>query len=103
MEERDRYPRSPNINPDVGMVRGRLRLASGQAKESIEAFRLSYGYWLASSDPRGIYAAETEYWLARAYLAVGDPRGKWMLDEARRTLASSPLGHHRALASHPVP
>jgi hypothetical protein len=28
-----------------------------------------------------------------------DSRGKWMIVEAKRTLANSPVGHHRALAA----
>jgi hypothetical protein len=90
------------FNPDAAIARGRVRLANGQAKESIEPFRRAYGYWLGSADPRGLFAAEAEYYLARAYLAAGDLRGRWMLTEARRTLTNSPLGHHRALAAAPV-
>lgn len=91
------------INPDSSMARGRIRLATGQPMESVEHFRLAYGYWLASAEPRGVWAAEAEYWLGRAYLAIDDSRGPWMVKEARSVLADSPLGHHRRLAAQPLP
>jgi tetratricopeptide (TPR) repeat protein len=91
------------LSPDAALARGRVQLALGFGTEAIEHLRDAYRYWLSSSDPRNVYAIEAEYWLGRAYLAVGDARGGWMVAGARRALAASPLQHHRRLAAEAVP
>jgi hypothetical protein len=101
--ERRKQPAGLGILPDHLLVTGRALLGLGRVSEAVAPLQCAYAEWLASSDPRGHYAAEAEYWLALAYLANRDPRGHWMLAEARRTLAASPLQSHRNLAGQPVP
>ena len=60
----------------------------------------NYGGWL-SMQPHSQYAAESLYWFGKAYLAVGDPRGRWMVAQAREALAKSPNQSHRRLAAQP--
>jgi len=103
LRERRKQPKGPGIYPDHPLVEGRALLGLGKIADSIEALRFAYGSWLASADPRSAYAAEAEYWLGRAYLAAGDPRGRWMVAEARRTLATSPMKAHHLLAEQPLP
>ena len=52
-------------------------------------------------NPNTPYAAEALYWFGRAYLATGDKRGRWMVAQAKRELAKSPVATHRALAAAP--
>jgi tRNA A-37 threonylcarbamoyl transferase component Bud32 len=78
----------------------RVLLADGRAAEAIEPMRLSYGNWLSMS-PDSPFAAESLYWFGRAYLATGDKRGRWMVAQAKRELAKSPVATHRALAAGP--
>jgi tRNA A-37 threonylcarbamoyl transferase component Bud32 len=103
LAERRKQPRGSGLWPDHPLTAGRALLGLGRVDDAIKSLQLAYGSWLASSDPRGPYAAEAEYWLARAYLAAGDARGRWMIAEAQQTLAKSPLKHHRALAARPAP
>ena len=86
---------------DLGLVAGRALLLSGRSHEALEPLRQSYGFWLGL-DPRSVWAAESEYWLGRAWIANGEAkRGRWMVSEARRALAKSPLPSHRRLAAIP--
>lgn len=88
---------------NLGLAVGRARLANGLAKEAIEPLRQAYGYWL-SCDPRSHWAAETEYWFGRAWIASGNvKRGRWMVAEAKSALATSPFRTHRALSAAPEP
>lgn len=103
LQERRKQPRGIGIWPDHPLAAGRALLGLGKVGESIGPLRVAYGAWLGRSEPRGHYAAEAEYWLARAYLANHEPRGRWMLAEARKTLAASPLQSHRELAASAVP
>lgn len=103
LQERRKQPRGLGILPDHPLTEGRALLGLGRVEEALPILQFAYGAWLASAQPRGHYAAEAEYWLAVAYLANEDPRGRWMLAEARRTLASSPLQSHRDLAARPIP
>jgi tetratricopeptide (TPR) repeat protein len=103
LKERRKQPSGQGHYPDPLLVEGRALLGLGQISDAFDPLREVYAYWLESRDPRGPYAAEAEYWLGRAYLAAGDPRGRWMVAEARRTLASSALQAHRLLAGQPVP
>ena len=98
-DERRKLPLRPDLNPESALGRGRSLLELGQNDEALRWLQAVYGYWLSSHTPWSVYAAESEYWLGQAYLATGDRRGHWMVAEARRTLAASPLGSHRALAS----
>jgi tetratricopeptide (TPR) repeat protein len=101
-EHLDGAPMDPHDGRAIN-VYSRLLIASGRTAEAIEALRASYGYWL-SIQPGSPYAAETLYWFGRAYLAAGDPRGRWMIEQARHRLAASPAAHHRRLAAgHAVP
>ena len=79
-------------------VYARLKIATGRAAEAVEILRDDYGRWL-STQPSSPYAAEALYWLGRAYQAVGDKRGDWMVPQARRELAKSPVATHRRLAA----
>jgi tetratricopeptide (TPR) repeat protein len=90
------------IEVNAHMTHGRALLAVGRAPEAIEPLRKAYGYWLGH-DPKGVWAAEAEYWFAQAYLANGDAkRGRWMEAEAQRTLAQSSFKPHRTLAAQPT-
>jgi tetratricopeptide (TPR) repeat protein len=85
------------------LAHGRLLLAAGRAPEAVEILRNTYGGWL-SKQPDSPYAAESLFWFGRAYLAVGDKRGGWMVAQARQKLAASPVASHRRLATgHAVP
>jgi hypothetical protein len=103
LAERRKQPRGLGLMPDHSLVEGRALLGLGRTVDAIDRLQFAYGSWLASSDPRGPLAAEAEYWLGRAYLAASDPRGRWMVAEARRTLAASPLKAHHVLAEQPLP
>ena len=103
LQERRKQPRGLGIVSDHPLTGGRALLGLGRVAEALPPLQFAYGAWLASPDPRGHYAAEAEYWLALAYLANHDTRGRWMLAEARKTLATSPLQHHRNLAARRVP
>ena len=76
----------------------RVLLADGRAAEAIEPLRLNYGNWL-SLNPNSPFAAEALYWFGRAYLATDDKRGRWMVAQAKRELAKSPVATHRLLAT----
>ncbi|MGH6622732.1 MAG: hypothetical protein ACREBN_02115 [Burkholderiaceae bacterium] len=102
LEYQDQFSFDPPA-ADLGIVVGRARLANGRAREAIDPLREAYGFWLGH-DPKSVWAAEAEYWLGRAYLASGDAkRGRWMVTEARQTLASSKLKSHQRLAQTEVP
>jgi serine/threonine protein kinase len=103
LQERRKQPRGTGILSDHPLTGGRALLGLGRVAEALPVLQFAYGAWLASPDPRGHYAAEAEYWLALAYLANHDTRGRWMLAEARKKLATSPLQHHRNLAARRVP
>lgn len=103
LQERRKHPRGTGIAAEHQLTGGRALLGLGRVAEALSPLQFAYGAWLASLDPRGHDAAEAEYWLALAYLANRDARGHWMLAEARKTLATSPLQHHRNLAARPVP
>ncbi len=103
LRERRKQPTGVGLYPDHPLVEGRALLGLGRVRDAIEPLQLAYGSWLASGDPRGANAAEAEYWLGRAYAAAGDARGRWMMEEARATLALSALNAHRLLAEQPVP
>lgn len=81
-------------------VRVRLLIAAGQGAEAVELMRQAYGMWL-TVQPDSVYTAEALYWFGRAYQSVGDRRGDWMVAQARRKLATSPVATHRRLASDP--
>ncbi len=98
MERRLKLPFSIENDPNATLAYGRALLANGRAREAIEQLRIAYGSWLGSPAPRSVFAAEAEYWFGRAYLAIGDERGRWMVAEAKRTLATSKLKSHQALA-----
>jgi tetratricopeptide (TPR) repeat protein len=93
------FPVADVIWGNAFLVQGQALLASGRPEEAIEPLRKAYGFWLGH-DPKSIWAAEAEYWFGQAYLANGDgKRGRWMVAEARRALATSPYKMHRALAA----
>jgi serine/threonine-protein kinase len=97
LELQDVYPLPPH-GADFGIVIGRVRLANGMAKEALEPLRQAYGFWLGH-DPKSVWAAEAEYWFGQAWIANGEvKRGRWMVAEAKRTLATSKLKSHQALA-----
>jgi tetratricopeptide (TPR) repeat protein len=93
--------KEPSWDVDWGVMHlahGRALLANGRAAEALEALRKSYGFWLGH-DPKSVWAAEAEYWFGQAWIANGDARrGRWMVAEAKRTLAASPFRVHRDLA-----
>ena len=101
MERSLKLPFSIENDPIATLAYGRALLENGRAREAVGALRVAYGSWLTSPVPRSVFAAEAEYWFGRAYLAVGDERGRWMVAEARRTLATSELKSHQALARGP--
>jgi serine/threonine-protein kinase len=98
----DQYPASGRDGRDGRLrhVRVRLLIASGRGAEAVELMRQDYGTWL-SVQPDSVYTAESLYWFGRAYQSVGDRRGDWMVAQARRRLAASPVATHRRLATDP--
>jgi tetratricopeptide (TPR) repeat protein/tRNA A-37 threonylcarbamoyl transferase component Bud32 len=89
--------------PALAHAYGRALLANNRPAEAVEALRQSYGLWLGQ-DAKSVWAAEAEYWFGQAYIATGDAkRGRWMVVEAKRALASSPFKTHRALAQRTAP
>jgi tetratricopeptide (TPR) repeat protein len=99
LERRLKFEHSFDGHHNLGVAYGRALLANGRPREAIEPLRLAYGQALGSDFPRGEWAAEAEYWLGRAYIATGDvKRGRWMVAEAQRTLATSKVKSHQRLA-----
>ena len=97
LEQQNIYALPPQA-ADFGIVIGRVHLANGMAKEALEPLRQAYGLWLGH-DPKSVWAAEAEYWFGQAWIANGEvKRGRWMVAEAKRTLATSKLKSHQALA-----
>ena len=94
--------KGPSWDVDWGVLHlahGRALLANGRAAEALEPLRKSYGFWLGHA-PKSVWAAEAEYWFGQAWIANGDARrGRWMVAEAKRALATSPFKLHRALAT----
>ena len=98
----DDWP-DPRGESRVANVYSRLLLISGRASEAVDVLRDDYGRWL-SMQPGSTYTAESLYWFGRAYQAVGDKRGDWMVPQALKELAKSPVATHRRLAAgHAVP
>ena len=96
MELRNKIPRGGQFDM-LSFAYPRMLIADGRASEAIEPLRRTYGHWL-STRPDSPYAAEALYWFGQAYLAVDDPRGRWMVAQARQALAKSPNQAHRRLA-----
>jgi hypothetical protein len=72
----------------------------GRAQEALEPLRTAYGVYLGSLQPRNAEAAEAQYSFGQAWIANGEvKRGCWMVAEARRALATSPLPSHQRLAA----
>ena len=104
MQERLKSARKLDGDPNAALVYGRALLANGRAQEAIEPLRMAYGSWLSVGQPNHVFAAEVEFWFGQAWIANGEvKRGRWMVAEAKRTLAQSPLPSHRALAAQPGP
>jgi tetratricopeptide (TPR) repeat protein len=99
MEQRKKIPRG-GLFDLLSFADPRLLIADGRAAEAIEPLRRTYGHWL-STRPDSPYAAEALYWFGQAYRAAGDPRGRWMVAQARQALARSPVATHRRLAGQP--
>ena len=100
LEHQSEYMFDPQA-ADLGIVVGRARLANGLAKEALEPLRQAYGFWLGR-DAKSVWAAEAEYWFGRAWIVNGEvKRGRWMVAQAKRELAKSPIASHRALAQTP--
>ena len=99
MEQRSKIPRG-GLFDLLSFAYPRILIAEGRASEAIEPLRRTYGHWL-SSRPDSPYTAEALYWLGKAYRATGDPRGRWMEEQAREALAKSPVATHRRLAAQP--
>jgi tetratricopeptide (TPR) repeat protein len=99
MEQRQKIPRG-GLFDLLSFAYPRMLIADGRAAEAIEPLRRTYGHWL-STRPDSPYAAEALYWFGQAYRAAGDPRGHWMVAQARKALAKSPNQAHRRLAEQP--
>jgi hypothetical protein len=98
MAERLAMSRDTAQHRTYALAHGRVLLASGQAALALEPLRRHHDEW-AALQPRSPYTAEALYWLGRAHLAAGEPRGRSMVEQARVVLASSPVGSHRRLAA----
>ena len=85
-------------DPRFPLAFGRVMIATGRGAEAIDVLRDNYGHWL-STQPDSPFTAEALYWFGRAYQAAGDRRGDWMVPQAQRALAKSPVSYHRALAT----
>jgi hypothetical protein len=77
---------------------GRVLLASDQAVQALEPLRQHHEEW-AALQPDSPYTAQALYWLGRAHLAAGQVSGRSMIEQARSSLARSPVASHRRLAS----
>ncbi len=99
MEQRNKIPRG-GLFDLLSFAQPRILIADGRASEAIEPLRRTYGHWL-SSRPESPYTAEALYWFGQAYSASGDKRGHWMVAQARKSLAKSPVASHRRLAEQP--
>jgi tetratricopeptide (TPR) repeat protein len=99
MEQRSKIPRG-GLFDLLSFAQPRILIAGGRASEAVESLRRTYGHWL-SSRPDSPYTAEALYWFGQAYLASGDKRGRWMVAQARESLAKSPIATHRRLARQP--
>jgi tetratricopeptide (TPR) repeat protein/tRNA A-37 threonylcarbamoyl transferase component Bud32 len=99
MDKRLKLPRG-GLFDLLSFAHPRILMADGRASEAIEPLRRNYGYWL-STRPDSPYAAEALYWFGQAYRASGDPRGRWMIAQAREALARSPNQAHRRLSQQP--
>jgi hypothetical protein len=99
MEQRKKIPRG-GLFDLLSFAHPRILIADGRASEAIEPLRRTYGHWL-STRPDSPYTAEALYWFGQAYVAVGDPRGRWMVAQSRQALAKSPNQAHRRLAERP--
>jgi len=99
IEERLKFPRG-GLFDLLSFAHPRILIVDGRASEAIEPLRRTYGHWL-STRPDSPYAAEALYWFGQAYRAAGDPRGRWMVPQARQALAKSPVATHRRLAEQP--
>jgi serine/threonine-protein kinase len=99
---RSSFPTTVVAWANAHLVYGQALLAGGNPHAAVETLRSAYGFWLGHA-PASAWAAEAEYWLGQAYRADGDTRrGRWMVDEARRALATSRFGPHRVLAAAPA-
>ena len=99
LEQRKKTPRG-GLFDLLSFAYPRILIADSRASEAIEPLRRTYGHWL-STRPDSPYAAEALYWFGQAYRAAGDPRGRWMVAQAREALAKSPNEAHRRLAERP--
>lgn len=98
VEERLKMSREFSRDRRFAGAYGRSLLANGRAQEAIEPLRINYGHGLSLA-PNSVFTTEAEYWLGQAYLATGDKRGRWMVDEAKQKLATSPIKTQQALAA----
>lgn len=80
------------------LAHGRVLLASAQATKAIDPLQRHHDEW-ARLLPESPYTAEALYWLGRAQISAGEPRGRAMVDQSRRVLALSPVASHRRLAA----
>jgi len=99
LEERLKLPLRMDLNPESALARGRALLEVGRIAEATTLLKRLQDHWRASLTPDSAFAAEADYWLGRAYVASGDPRGPSLVTEAKRTLAGSPLASHHKLAA----
>jgi hypothetical protein len=99
LEERLKLPLRMDLNPESALARGRALLEVGRIAESTVLLKTLQDHWRASLTPDSAFAAEADFWLGRAYVASGDPRGHSLVTEAKRKLAASPLASHRKLAA----
>ncbi len=99
LEERLKLPLRRDLNPEAALARGRALLEVGRIAESTVLLKRLQDHWRASLTPDSAFAAEADFWLGRAYVASGDPRGHALVTQAKRKLAASPLASHRKLAA----
>jgi tetratricopeptide (TPR) repeat protein len=98
IEARRAMSRDMGIHPTYALAYGRVLLVTGRAAEAIEPLRTNHETW-RSLQPDSPHTAEALYWLGRANQAVGEPRGRQMVDQAHKALANSPVKSHRRLAA----
>jgi tetratricopeptide (TPR) repeat protein len=91
------------VQTNLCLAYGRALLANGRTREALEPLRLAYAFYLEQAD-KGPFAAEAEFWFAQAWIANGEvKRGRWMVAEARKALAASPISTHQRLAAGQLP
>jgi hypothetical protein len=97
----ERLVLTPEMQSDLRfpIARSRLLIAGGQAAQAVPLMREALDGGLSALPGSSVIVAEHRYWLGRALVASGDESGQAIVEQARKTLAASPLKTHQRLAA----